>query len=65
MRNNPRVVPALVYTNLEAANITREFKRNQENYREQRATAQVLAMSPPLLADHFVREATYYLEKYW
>ena len=63
MRDNPRMVPSLIYTTQESARLTQEFLRSQENYREMRTTAQVLAISPPLLADHFVREASYYLEK--
>lgn len=63
MRDNPRMVPSLNYTTQESANLTQEFLNSQENYREQRTTAQVLAISPPLLADHFIREAMYYLEK--
>lgn len=63
MRDNPRMVPSLIYTTQESAMLTQEFLRSQENYRELRTTAQVLAISPPLLADHFEREALYYLEK--
>lgn len=63
MRDNPRMVPSLLYTTRESAIITQEFLQSQENYRELRATAQVLAISPPLLADHFALEAAYYLEK--
>lgn len=62
MRDEPKMVPSLVYTNREAACLTQEFLQSQENYRELRAGAQVLAISPPLLADHFVREADYYLQ---
>ncbi|MGE5581048.1 MAG: DUF2935 domain-containing protein [Bacillota bacterium] len=63
MRDNPRMVPSLVYTNAESAGLTQEFRHSLENYRELRATAQVLAISPALLLDHFNREASYYLEK--
>ena len=63
MRDNPRMVPSLIYTTQESARLTQEFLQLQENYRELRTTAEVLAISPPLLADHFVREAEYYLEK--
>ncbi|HYH01940.1 MAG TPA: DUF2935 domain-containing protein [Bacillota bacterium] len=62
MRDNPRMVPSLVYTTCEVARLTKEFIKTQENYREWRTTAQVLAISPPLLADHFIREAMYYLQ---
>ena len=63
MRDNPRMVPSLIYTTEESAMLTQEFLCSQQNYRELRTTAQVLAISPPLLADHFEREALYYLEK--
>lgn len=63
MRDNPRMVPSLIHTTGESAMLTQEFLCSQESYRELRTTARVLAISPPLLADHFVREATYYLEK--
>lgn len=63
MRDNPCMVPALIDTTGESACLIQEFKETLENYRELRATAQVLAISPPLLMDHFAREAAYYLEK--
>jgi Protein of unknown function (DUF2935). len=63
MRDNPRMTPSLVFTTREIATLTQEFRRSLESYIEQRTTAQVLAISPPLLADHLAREATYYLDK--
>lgn len=63
MRDNPRMVPSLVYTTQESIMLTQEFMQSQETYRALRTSAQVLAISPPLVADHFVREAAYYLEK--
>ena len=63
MRDNPFLVPALIYLTRECNNLTQEFKKSAEDFRELRATAQVLSISPPLLADHFAREAAYYLEK--
>jgi hypothetical protein len=63
LRDNIRLVPALVFTTREIATLTEEFRRSLESYIEERSTAQVLGISPPLLADHMAREATYYLEK--
>lgn len=63
MRDKPRLVASLIYTTRESAGLTAEFRQSIENYRDLRATAQVLATSPSLLADHLSREAGYYLGK--
>lgn len=63
MRDNPRMVPALMYTTQESAKLTGEFVQLLDQYKNLRATAQVMSISPPLLVDHFMREASYYLEQ--
>jgi hypothetical protein len=60
MRDNLQLVPALAQATRESGEITQEFIGALEKYRENRSTARVLAISPPLLADHFIREAGYY-----
>lgn len=45
MRDNPRMVPSLIYTTKESAGFTREFLQSQKNYKKLRETAQVLAIS--------------------
>jgi hypothetical protein len=63
LRDNPRMVPPLIFTTRESASLTRDFMHSLESYIEMRNSGQVLAISPPLLADHLAREAAYYLEK--
>ena len=63
MRDNPRLVPSLLYTTAESAGLTRDFRGVLQNYRMLRASAPALGISPPLLMDHLEREAAYYLEK--
>lgn len=63
MRDRPRLAASLIYTTRESAGLTAEFRQSVENYRDLRATTQVLATSPSLLADHLSREAGYYLGK--
>lgn len=63
LKNNPAMVPPLVYLTRQSAGISREFYCLLEQYKELRATGQVMAITPPVLVDHFMREAAYYLEK--
>ncbi|MEW6426102.1 MAG: DUF2935 domain-containing protein [Bacillota bacterium] len=63
LREDPRLVPALVYLTRQSAETTQKFRRLLEEYRDLRSSCLALATAPPLLPDHTAREAAYYLEK--
>jgi hypothetical protein len=63
MPDEPMLAPALIYLTRESASLTGEWAENLLQFRDLRATAQVLSISPPLLVEHFIREAQYYLGK--
>jgi len=63
LKEDPRLVPALIYLTRQSAEGTQKFRRFLEEYRDLRSSCQALATAPPLLPDHMAREAAYYLEK--
>jgi hypothetical protein len=63
LKNCPSMVPPLAYLTKQSTDLTREFYAWLEQYKSLRSTGQVMAITPPLLIDHFMREAAYYLEK--
>jgi hypothetical protein len=63
LKNCPTMVPPLVFLTKQSSDLTKEFYVFLEQYKNLRATGQVMAITPPLLVDHFMREAAYYLDK--